>query len=193
MRIMPHEIHLSDPSNCDKIYTLGSKYPKHDTFYYAIGVEQSTFTTMGPAEHRVKRAALNQFFSRRKVMALEGIVQQKVDKVLSRMQSAFDVMGRIDLHYPFRAVSVDVITDYAFDNSYGFLDQAQFGKEFFDILRGFGPATLFFQSFPTFRRQALKLPLWVGKLLNEHLESMIAHREVYFSHSILDNEDADCP
>lgn len=113
-------------------------------------------------------------------------MQQKADKILSRMESAFKETGQIDLHYPFRAVSVDVITDYAFDNSYGFLDKEQYGREFFDIVRGFGPATLFFQAFPTFRRRALKLPLWVGKLLNEHLESMIAHREVYFSCSIPD-------
>lgn len=180
VRITPHEVHLSDPSNCDKIYTVGSKYPKHDSYYYAIGVERATFTTTGPAEHRVKRAALNQFFSRRKVLLLEDIVQQKADKVLARMRSAFELTGQIDLHYPFRAVSVDVITDYAFDNSYGFLDQPGFGVEFFDLVRGFGPATLFFQAFPAFRRRALNVPLWLGRLVNEHLESMIAHREVNF-------------
>lgn len=189
---MPHEVHLSDPSNCDKIYTLGSKYPKHDDFYYSIGVEQATFTTSGPAEHRVKRAALNKHFSRRKVLQLEGIVKQKVDKMLSRMQSAFEMTGQIDLHYPFRAVSVDIVTDYAFDNSYGFLNQPEFGREFFDMVRGFGPATLFFQSFPEFRQRALKVPLWIGKMINKHLERMIALREVYIFYSTPDEENADC-
>ena len=42
------------------------------------------------------------------------------------MQSAFDTTGQIELHCGFRAVSVDVITDYAFDNSYELLSKPDF-------------------------------------------------------------------
>ena len=185
VRVTPNEVHLSDPSNCEKIYNVGSKYPKEVNFYHAIGVEKSAFTTADPAEHRIKRAVLNQFFSRRKVLSLEGIVQQKADKVICRLQAALDSTGGFDLHDPFRAVSIDVITDYAFDNSYEFLDQEKFGREFFDIVRGFGPATLFFQAVPGLRQLALSVPLWLGRLVNEHLESMMAHRQVRSLHMLL--------
>jgi hypothetical protein len=38
-----------------------------------------------------------------------------------------------DLHYGFRAVSVDVITDYAFGDCYNLLEKDDFGKYFFDV------------------------------------------------------------
>lgn len=112
-------------------------------------------------------------------------MHQKADRVISRLQAALDSTGGFDLHDPFRAVSIDVITDYAFDNSYEFLDQEKFGREFFDIVRGFGPATLFFQAVPGLRKLALSVPLWLGRLVNEHLESMMAHRQVRSLYMVL--------
>lgn len=94
------------------------------------------------------------------------------------MQSAFETSGRLDLHYAFRAVSVDVITDYAFDESYKLLDAPDFGKEFFDVIRDFGPATLFFQTFPTIRYVALRVPSWLAMLLKKPWGSMLQHQQV---------------
>lgn len=77
IRITPDEIHLSDPENLDKIHHLGSRYGKSAAFYGAFGTNNATFTTPSPDIHRVKRAALNPFFSRKKVLDLEEIVQQR--------------------------------------------------------------------------------------------------------------------
>ncbi|EYE93682.1 cytochrome P450 [Aspergillus ruber CBS 135680] len=151
IRITPNEVHLSDPKNLEKIYSIGSRYGKHGDFYRAVGSERASLATESPEAHRIKRSAINPFFSRRKVLSLEEVVQGTAKKIVSRMQSAFETSGRLDLHYAFRAVSVDVITNYAFDESYKLLDAPDFGKEFFDVIRGFGPATLFFQTFPTIR------------------------------------------
>jgi len=111
-------------------------------------------------------------------LSLEEVVQDAARKVVLRMQSAFETWGRVDLHYAFRAVSVDVITDYAFGESYKLLDAPDFGKEFFDIIRGFGPATLFFQTFPIARYVALRVPSWLGMLFKKPWRKMLQHRQV---------------
>lgn len=90
MRITPDEIHLSDPENCEKIYPVGSRFGKDPSFYGCFGADTAIFTTPNPDVHRVRRAALNPFFSRKKTLELEEIVQQKARKLVSRMQSAFD-------------------------------------------------------------------------------------------------------
>ena len=139
---------------------------------------RGTFTTPSPDIHRVKRAALNPFFSRKKVLDLEEIVQQKARRLVSRMESAFGTTGSIDLHHGFRAISVDVISDYAFGYSYDFLNQEDFGVEFFNMIRDFGPAFWFFQQFPAIQPVALKTPFWVAKLTSPPLTRMILHQEV---------------
>ncbi|PWY94921.1 cytochrome P450 [Aspergillus sclerotioniger CBS 115572] len=177
VRITPDEIHLSDPENCEKIYYIGSGYGKDPDFYGAFGTKKATFTTPSPDVHRVKRSALNPFFSRKRVLELEDIVQEKVDTLVKRMKEAFRSTGQIDLHHGFRAISVDVITDYAFDDCYGFLGQKDFGVAFFEMIRGFGPAFWFFQQFPALQELSLSTPFWLAKLISEPLSRMMLHHE----------------
>lgn len=70
-------------------------------------------------------------------------------------------------------MSVDVITDYAFDNCYNLLDQADIGVDFFAIVRGLGPAFWFFQQWPFTQTLAYKIPLWLAKILSKPLGSFL--------------------
>ncbi|OKL62297.1 hypothetical protein UA08_02301 [Talaromyces atroroseus] len=173
IRITPDEIHLSDPENYDEIYRIGSKYSKSPPFYHAFGTDKATFTMASNAAHRVKRAALNPFFSRKRVLELEEVVQQKATKLEARIRSALSEQGYIDLHHGFRAISVDVITDYAFDNCYSFLDQSDFGVDFFNMIRDFGPGFWFFQQFPVLQPLAFGLPFWLVKMIDGPLKRMM--------------------
>jgi cytochrome P450 len=178
VRITPDEVHLSDPDNYDKIYYVGSKFPKSWAFYGAFGPDKAAFTTPGHEEHRVRRAVLNPFFSQKRVFELEQIVQDKAKKVQQRMNADLQKSGRIDLHHTFRAVSVDVITDYAFDNCYNFLDRADFGVEFFNMIRDFGPGFWFFQMFPFIQPIALGVPFWMAKIIGGPLMRMLMLQQV---------------
>lgn len=105
-------------------------------------------------------------------------MQQKARRLVSRMEVAFQSTGHIDLHHGFRAISVDVITDYAFDNSYDFLGHEDFGVQFFNMIRDFGPAFWFFQQFPAVQPIALGTPFWLAKLTSGALTRMMLHHEV---------------
>lgn len=77
-------------------------------------------------------ADVQEVFSRQKVLELEGIVQDKANKVCQRMQEGIDQDKPVDLHHAFRSVSVDVISDFAFDRCYNFLDEDDMGATFFE-------------------------------------------------------------
>ncbi|KAL4943883.1 hypothetical protein BDV06DRAFT_188905 [Aspergillus oleicola] len=173
IRITPNEIHLSNPDNCEKIHFVGSRFIKDPGFYGAFGIDKSIFTTVNPEVHRVKRAALNPFFSRKRVLDLEAIVQHKAQKLITRMKTAFASGSGIDVHHGFRAISIDAITDYAFDNCYNFLDKEDFGVEWFNDFRDMGPAIWFFQQFPSIQQVALCVPYWLAKLLSGPLARMM--------------------
>lgn len=178
IRITPDEIHLCDPENYENIYYIGSKYSKSPAFYHAFGTDKATFTTASNEVHRVKRAAINPLFSRKRVLELEEVVQSNVNKLESRIRSALSEDGRIDLHHGFRAISVDVITDYAFNKSYQFLDEADFGVEFFNMIRDFGPGFWFFQQFPALQPIAFGLPFWLVKIIGGPLKRMMMLQNV---------------
>jgi hypothetical protein len=161
IRISPNDIHLSDPENYDKIYYVGSKFWKSPNFYGPFGLKTAAVTTLRNEVHRVRRAAINPLFSRRVVLDLEGVVQLKVQWLCRRLSEALRAGKPMDLHHGFRAVSVDVITDYAFDNCFNLLDSPNLGADFFNLLRGMVPVFWIFQQFPFMQKLSTILPPWL--------------------------------
>lgn len=66
-------------------------------------------------------------------------------------------------------MSIDVISDFAFDRCYNFLDKEDTGAHFFEMARGIGPALWAFQQFPSLQKLALKTPPWMAPYLSKPL------------------------
>ena len=112
---------------------------------------------------------LNPMFSRKMVLKLERVVQNKVNKLVKLMETGIRNRKPVDLHHAFRSVSVDVITDYAFDKSLDLLDSPDLGSNFFAMVRGVGPAMWILQQFEILQNLALKIPPWLAPILSEPL------------------------
>ena len=181
IRISPNEIHLSDPENYDKIYRIGTKFSKDPIFYGAFGYGTAAFPTPSNEIHRMRRAALNPLFSRKRVLELENIIHDKVEKVGRRIGQSATSKTPVDLHHACRAISVDAITDYGFGNCYNLLDEEDFGLPFFDAMRELGPAVWFFQQWPFLQSLALSIPYWLAKRLSANLEAFMRLQMVRIS------------
>jgi cytochrome P450 len=175
VRITPDEVHIATNSDdYEKIYHVGSKYAKSPNFYNALCVPHSSVGTASNEVHKIKRGAMNPIFSRQRVLDVESIVQDKVAKVVSRLENSIsntrvgDESG-VDLHHAFRAVSVDVASEFSFGRCYDFLDKDDTGADFFEMARGIGPALYAFQQFPSLQRLALKIPPWLAPWLSRPL------------------------
>jgi cytochrome P450 len=181
VRITPDEVHIATISDdYEKIYHVGSKYAKSPNFYNALCAPHSSVCTVSNEVYKIKRGAMNPIFSRQRVLDVESIVQDKVGKVILRLENSIsnprvgDESG-VDLHHAFRAVSVDVISEFAFGSCYNFLDKDDTGANFFVMARGIGPALYAFQQLPSLQRLALKIPPWLAPLLSRplgHVTSM---------------------
>jgi hypothetical protein len=106
-----------------------------------------------------------------------------VTKLEEQIQSAFKSHSHVNLHHGFRAISVDVITDYAFNNCYDFLGREDSGVAFFNMIRDFGPAFWFFQQFPSLQPIAFGTPFWLAKLTSRPLTRMMMLQQVLFQSS----------
>lgn len=189
IRITPDEIHLSDPDNYEILHCVGTKYAKPLSFYDSLGVHFSSFGAGRNDVHRSRRRLLDPFFSRQMVLKLEGIVQTRVQKLLHLMKAKFSRKEAIDIHHAFRAISVDVITDYAFGESYDLLDKDDIGREFFAMVAGIGPGMWAFQQWPLLQKFALSLPPAFSKALSKPLKHIINLQEVYTHVKIVLSDD----
>jgi cytochrome P450 len=112
-------------------------------------------------------------FSRKMVLELESIVQNKAQKLISNANKCIQAGEPIDLHHMFRCVSIDVITEYAFDKSYNLLDLPDYGAEFFHTVHGIGPAFWVFQQFPAMVDYVNRIPPNVAKKMGGAMKTVI--------------------
>jgi hypothetical protein len=177
VRITPDEVHLSDANNYELINFVGSKYPK-SALYDAFGIGYSTFSSRSVETHRIRRGALNPFFSRKMVLRLEHIVQDKAEKVSALTAKVFATGKAMNLHYAFRAVSVDVITEYAFAQCYNLLDRPDLGQSFFKMIQDLGPTMWIFQQWPGLQKIALGLPPAIASAMSAPIGQVLNLTEV---------------
>ncbi|KAI9766654.1 MAG: hypothetical protein M1839_004794 [Geoglossum umbratile] len=186
VRITPDEVHLSDPENYERIYHVGTKYWKDPGFYWAFGLGTSAFAAISNETHRVRRAALNPHFSRKTVLTLEDVVHSKAQRFCNRVADALQAGSPADLHHGYRAVSVDVITDYAFDDCYNLLDRPGFGRDYFDMMVSLSRRSPYMRQFPFLRSASKNAPRWLIKWLGGPVANLEFRKRVVAIKAIVD-------
>lgn len=177
VRITPDEVHLSDPNNYELINYVGTKYGK-SALYDAFGIGYSTFSTRSVEVHRIRRGALNPFFSRKMVLELESIVQSKAEKLAALAKRKFSAGQALNLHYAFRSISVDVITEYAFGQCYDLLDKDDLGQQLFEMVQGIGPTMWIFQQWPGLQKVAFSMPPALASFMSPPVGQVLRLTEV---------------
>jgi hypothetical protein len=179
VRISPEEIHLNDPENHEKIYYIGSTAPSKAVYFYgSFGMKTAAFATTDNALHRVRRAAIHPVFSRKAVLQLEDVVQAKAQKLVHRMEEFLSQSKPVDLHHGYRALAVDVVTDYSFDNCYNQLDSPNFAVDFFNMTGELKPRRWVVQAFPIMGPISNLITPSIAKRVNTALYQFMQFRTV---------------
>ena len=99
VRINPYELHINDPDYYDEIYAGGGKKRnEYDLFVRLFGMDDGILSTLDHDLHRVRRSALNPFFSKGNVRKLEPIIQE-TEKVLSLMENVKNTGKPLNIFY----------------------------------------------------------------------------------------------
>ena len=85
IRINPHELHVHTPEFFDTLYVNGQVRHKSDWTMRGFGVGKSAFGTLGHDLHRMRRSALNPFFSTARVRKLEPLMEERTDALMKRL------------------------------------------------------------------------------------------------------------
>ncbi|KUI73941.1 Trichodiene oxygenase [Cytospora mali] len=139
IRINPVEVHVADKDFFHELYTGPSRRRDKGEFYAKqFGADDSVFSAVDHDLHRIRRAALNPFFSASNVRKLQGVIEEQVDNVLMRfVEQASAPQEPLDLVVVFAAFTNDVINEYSFGRSEKLLNKPDFGRKTFEsIMRG---------------------------------------------------------
>lgn len=135
VRINPAHLHINDPDFLDDIYSSGNKHKRNrDAWFYRSEkngpLGWSLFQTVEHDVHRMRRAALSPFFSKRNIHALEGLIIGKVDELVERFVIAYKTAEIIPLLHATGALTMDIISVYAYGKDVQKLQQADWaGRE----------------------------------------------------------------
>lgn len=114
----------------DEIYAGGKRVRQKDpAFTIALLTPGAMASTNGHDHHRLRRSFLNGFFSKRSVMGLENIIQEKVTLLHKRLTESYQEKTVLNLPLVFAALTADVITHYCHGQSLGYLAASDFKND----------------------------------------------------------------
>jgi cytochrome P450 len=109
VRIGPNEVHISNPDFYDELYTGVSRPRDRDPFEVrGFGLQDAVLCSPEHNIHRMRRAALNPYFSNQAINRIEPVVRSKLDTLCSKLAEANKSGEVVNVELAFMALTVSV-------------------------------------------------------------------------------------
>jgi len=173
IRISPTELHINDPDYYDSLYNREGRWEKNPFYVNSFGNITSGFGTVDHDLHRLRRAAINPFFSKQKVAALQPVIQRLVDKFCRKLEKVRATDEVVPMECALDAFTMDVITEYALDTNFGYLDHPGWSSDFRELERAFGEMGYLQKLFPPLLDIMNSLPDWLILRMNPSMKLLL--------------------
>jgi cytochrome P450 len=90
----------------------------------------SGFATVDHDHHRRRRAPLSKFCSKAQISKLEPMIHDKAQQLCNKLLAQTNMRQPFDLTSAYSCFTSDVISEYCFGESFGFLEQESFEPNF---------------------------------------------------------------
>ena len=166
VRINPRELHIKDPYYYDEIYAPASRKREKDPKLVTIfGFPYSMIATVGHDLHRFRRGLLNNFFSKKSVLQLSPILHEKESKLMRRFEKSHQDNTVLQLDDAFAALTADLISQYSWGVSSGFLEDEHFNNNIRQALNEISMFAHVNRFFPVLSTALRAMPRWLlGRL-----------------------------
>lgn len=166
VRISPYEVHVNDPEFQDKLYRQDGRWNKYRFTYESLGNALSMHGTLDHYTHRMRRAALNPFFSKQRISSALPSIQAQIEKLSSRLDGFVDSGKVLPIGVAYSAFTMDVVTDYVLEKSYGNLDCEDFNTEFVTTISDQGYVWRVGKQIRLLPMLFVKAPTWAVRILS---------------------------
>jgi cytochrome P450 len=137
------------------------------------GAPTSSFSTVPHNLHRLRRAALNPFFSKRSISTIEPLIFSKVELLCRRFEDAIKTKEVIRLDAAYMALTMDIIAQYAYGHSYNHLAEGDFKVSWKESILSVSSNGAFLRQFPWALPIMNAIPLSVLQKINPPASALV--------------------
>ncbi|KAJ5798523.1 benzoate 4-monooxygenase cytochrome P450 [Penicillium pulvis] len=160
VRISPEEVHIDDPDFVGAVYNNSNgRVEKPARVAEQFGPYPALVGTQYHETHRIRRAALNPFFSKASVTKLIPVMWGPINIVCDRLGEACKSKESVNLKYLFSAITLDIMTAYCFSQEPSAVLSPDFCRKEHDDLDAFVEVSLLNSHIPWVMRAIYSLPM----------------------------------
>ncbi|KAK5626012.1 hypothetical protein RRF57_001728 [Xylaria bambusicola] len=176
VRISPAEIHISDSAWVDTLLVSSSQgvRDKYVPAANQAGTPKGVFGTALHNTHRRRRAALSPLFSRSCAVRAEGLIYDKIDLLLKRLDIQIARDGYAELRTLFICLATDVVYQYCLGHSFELLDDEVKGKEWHDSIRALAKIIPYTRQFNWIIPLSQKIPVSFMRMVSLNMARVAA-------------------
>lgn len=143
-----------------------NRYP---WFVAGGGSPGSLFETIPHDLHRLRRSAITHFFSHRSITVIEPMMKTKLSQLSDMLHAHMLSKTPVNLRVVFSALTLDIISDYCYGESFGALNDPNVANEWYHTLETVMAKAPLFMHFPWLLNVLNLLPDSIaGPVLRHH-------------------------
>ncbi|KAL8697028.1 MAG: hypothetical protein Q9224_002505, partial [Gallowayella concinna] len=148
VRVNPDELHVKDPEWYQVLYSgPTSRRDRYPPAAKMIGVTGATFSTVSHSHHRIRRRALNPYFSKSSTASLEPFIQRRVELLCRSLKQQLRE-GPVELHTIYLAFANDTVCSFAFHYSMNLLEDPSLARDWKATISAIASMTPLVKQFP---------------------------------------------
>ena len=128
--------------------------------------------TVSSEQHKMRRSVIQNYFSPQKTKQMSYIVRERIGALCKLLAESKEKAEPVKASLLFRAMTTDIICEYAFGKSWHFIEDPEWSEGYFSATQNTFKNIYFFREYPVVNHIALafsQLPEWLfpmGKLRN---------------------------
>ena len=165
----------------DEVYPNQQKRSmKWDWAMKAFGLRTAFFVTPSHELHRIRRGIFAHYLSKATLQRLEPGIQSVMDKLVSRFEDLKGSSRNVNLLDVYACLTGDVIGQYAFAQTYGFLDDPDFSPYWHQLMIDVSQNGHVLKQFGWIMPLTQAMPDWLVKLIQPQMMSLLDFQRVCF-------------
>lgn len=180
VRISPYEIHINDPEMIDEVYPNQQKRSeKYGWAMRMFGLKTGHLATVNHELHRIRRGIFAHYLSKATLFRLEPGIQSVIDKLMARFEGLKGSGRNVNLVDVYASLTGDVIGQYAFAQTYGFLDDPDFAPYWHKLIMGVSQNGHMLKQFGWMMPLMQAMPDWLVKIVQPQMMTLLEFQRLF--------------